>query len=355
MSKKKTDIQEWAEQPHGEIKALKGEISKLNKRLRKYQSGEGLIIEAVEEAIANNPPTIVAPRPPQIRSKGLREVAVMHVSDTQIGKVTESYDPTVCRDRLLMMGEKAIEITKMRRQASRIDECHVYYGGDMVEGENIFPSQAHEIDQCVFDQAIRTAPSIMAELVLLLLGSFKKVKVLCVRGNHGRNGRFSSTKTNWDSVSYRVMELMLLGPHAPADLKKRLEIQIADDTFWLVDRIFDWGNLLVHGDQIRGGFGGFPWYGFGKKIWGWIDTIPEPFEYVFTGHFHTPASAVLNHRMFLANGTTESDNEYALESLAAGGTPAQRLCFFNSKHGMIADHLIWLAKRTPQRKKAKEW
>jgi hypothetical protein len=61
---------------------------------------------------------------------------------------------------------------------------------------------------------------------------------------------------------------------------------------------------------------------------------------------------VLNHRILLANGTTESDNDYAQEQLAACGHPCQRLAFFNAKHGLIADHQVFLAERLPQRKRA---
>ena len=132
-------------------------------------------------------------------------------------------------------------------------------------------------------------------------------------------------------------------------------MRVEDETFWVVDRLWDWGNLVVHGDQVRGGFAGLPWYGVSKKMAGWTDSIPEPWETLLFGHFHTPAQAVINHKMFLANGTTESGNEFAQEQLAAAGCPAQRLAFWNEKHGLIADHIVWLDDRTPQRQRGKEW
>jgi hypothetical protein len=66
--------------------------------------------------------------------------------------------------------------------------------------------------------------------------------------------------------------------------------------------------------------------------------------------------ATLNHRTFLANGTFESDNEYAQEALAATGWPCQRLAFFNETKGLIADHQIFLTDdRMPTRDKALSW
>jgi hypothetical protein len=201
-------------------------------------------------------------------------------------------------------------------------------------------------------------------MILGLLEDFPKVKVCCVAGNHGRNGPKggrSNPKTNWDLVCYNVLKLMLMGVEGTDHHKKisrRLEFEIAEDTFYVVDRVYDWGNLIVHGDQITGGFAGFPWYGAGKKAWGWIDAIPEPWDYLWFGHFHTYASAVLNHRIFLANGTTESDNDYARARLAAAGLPCQRLVFFDKDHGLIADHQVFLTgenERLPNRLKNQEW
>ena len=110
----------------------------------------------------------------------------------------------------------------------------------------------------------------------------------------------------------------------------------------MVHDIEGWGVLCVHGDQIRGGFAGFPYYGTAKKAWGWIDAIPKPWTYLAFGHFHNFAMGTLNKRTFLANGTVESDNVYAQEQLAAMGSPCQRLSFFNRKYGLVADHQIWL-------------
>jgi len=46
--------------------------------------------------------------------------------------------------------------------------------------------------------------------------------------------------------------------------------------------------------------------------------------------------------VMLANGTTESDNEYAAADLSAAGEPCQRLAFFDEEHGLVADHQVFL-------------
>ena len=345
-----------------DVKILQKENERLRRNLDKLRAGEGMIIEAVKDAWVK-PPNLEYPPMPSAKSmgKGSQEIACLHISDTQIGKRTATYDSDVADRRLQLLARKAIHLTRVRRNGSKIDEIRVYLGGDMVEGENIFPHQAHLIDSSLFEQAVKNAPAALARCILAQSEEFRKVKVVCVAGNHGRNGpkgTRSHPKTNWDTVCYEVLKLTLLGPpDHPTPLAKRCEIEVSDH-FYYVDRVFDWGNLMVHGDQITGGFAGFPWYGTAKKAWGWIDSIPQPWDYLWFGHFHTYASAVLNHRTFLCNGTTESDNVFAQAQLAAAGFPCQRLSFFTADHGLIADNQIFLTDtgdRVPQRMRASSW
>jgi len=366
--KKSVKILEEAEAVQGkpelstDVKILQKENGNLRRKLATLRSGEGMIIEAVKDAW-ESPADMEFPKIPYVKNmgRGLQEIACLHISDTQIGKITATYDTDVADRRLQLLARKAINLTRVRRNGSKIDEIRIYLGGDMIEGEDIFPHQAHLIDSSVFEQAVKNAPAMLARCILTLAGDFRKVKVVCVAGNHGRNGPKGTRahpKTNWDTVAYEVMKLMLVGtPENPTPISKRLQVEIAP-SFYYVDRVFDWGNLMVHGHQITGGFAGFPWYGTAKKAWGWIDSIPDPWDYLWFGHFHTYASAVLNHRTFLCNGTTESDNVFAQAQLAAAGFPCQRLSYFDAEHGLIADNQIFLTDegtRIPQRIRATNW
>ncbi len=84
--------------------------------------------------------------------------------------------------------------------------------------------------------------------------------------------------------------------------------------------------------------------------------MPVPWDYLWLGHFHTPASVVLNHREALATGSPESGNEYAAEQLAACGSPRQRLAFFDDDHGLIVDIPLYLDdSRSSQLQRARRW
>ena len=327
-----------------------------NKRLRAITS----VIQASVHAALTPPPALVMPSAPvKLGKAGSEEVALLHLSDTQLGKVTPTYNSEIGCQRILDFFKKCVHLTNIRRAGAKISEVHLALGGDIIEGETIFPHQPHLIDQCVYDQACATAPAVIAQGVLLLLAHFERVKVVCVPGNHGRSGDkhgANHPRSNWDNVVYATLKSMLLGPpNAPRKDPelKRLEIVIAED-YYVVDRIYDWGLLFVHGDHINGGSGNFPIAGTTKKMVGWSDSLTEAWDYLYFGHFHTYQSGTLNHRQWFCNGTTESDNLFAQEKLAATGCASQRLQFFSRDHGVIADMQVYLSdKRTPQSQRFK--
>jgi hypothetical protein len=326
------------------IRALKAENSTLRKRLTAHGAQAELVMGAVTNALADyTPPRL--PKP--VRSRGREEeIAVAHLSDTQIGKVTKSYDTEIACGRIAEFGERVCTIIDRHRAYAKVNEVHLYLGGDMVEGELIFPGQAHLIDQSVFDQAVVAGPGAVCRLILRLLQSVRKVRVVCVCGNHGRPASKhagSHPRSNWDRVFYHVAKALTSGADGRehADTRGRVEWVIADD-FYAVNDVLGHKHLVVHGDQIRGGFGGFPWYGAARKAQWWIDAIPEEWTDLYFGHFHTYTGGTLNLRRWWCNGSTESGNEFAQEQLAACGTPVQRLQMWNHEHGMVADRPIYL-------------
>jgi len=332
------------------VDILRRALNTERRRNARHALATEVIVTAVDEALTRDPPRYKAQAFKPRKRGGVKlpeEIAVLQISDTQIGKVTADYNSDIAEERISKLVERVIRITDVRRAGATINEIHVALDGDMVEGEAIFAHQAHTIDQSVFDQAINRGPRIFVDVILTLLKHFERVKVFGICGNHGRNGPRNggaNPRTNWDRVLYSTTRHILKGcaaaPRQDANLN-RLEF-VVPDTFYYVDRIFGWGALHVHGHQINGGGAGFPISGTTKKAFGWIDSIPTPWDYMYFGHFHTYTSGTLNHRVWFCNGTTESANTFAQEQLAATGDPVQRLQFYDETHGMIADYPIYL-------------
>lgn len=337
------------------VRELRSQIRRLERRASSLRTKEELIHAAVEDVLRDAMPSLAVPPAPKAdrRTDASEEVAVLHLSDFQLGKITKSFDTTVAEERVMEVFRRTALITELRRSHAKIRKLRVYLGGDMVEGEDIFPHQAHEIDSPLYDQACVNGPRMIARGLLKALETFDHVWVGSVDGNHGRNGpkhTRAHPKTNWDRVLSNTLKTILLGNETfpRKELQGRLEFHQAEE-FYFVDRVLGWGNLVVHGHQVSGGFAGFPWYGVGKKAWGWTDSIEEPWDHLFLGHFHTPVMQHLGNKRVYANGTLESDNNFAKEQLGAAGVPTQRLCFMNRSIGVISDDPIELVSRRPRK------
>jgi len=293
--------------------------------------------EAVTEAV--NAQTIKPVKPPTLRGRkgdGPNEVAVAMLSDLQTGKITPDYNTIVCRDRVMKYADKIIEITRVQRADHPVNEIVVAMLGDMVEGVDIFPGQQWLIDSTLYDQIFNTTPVILVDFLRKLLSYFDSVRVEAVQGNHGRIGRKGTfgPEDNSDRMVYRVAKLMLRD-------EPRITFNMSDPkgerAWYQIMHIGEYKAMLIHGDQIKGSMG-YPWYGIGKKVhsWGSGGLGPDSdFTDLFLGHWHQLARIPLNHRTVWQNGSTESYNTFAQETLAAQSEPMQWLLFVRPDRGVV--------------------
>lgn len=323
----------------------------LNRALRKLEAAKASkeeLVEAVyraahDAAIGVTYQPVVSP--PKRKPARNAEVAVAMLGDWQLGKVTPDYDSEVCEARVQAYAQKVLDLTAIQRADHPVNECHVWLLGDLVEGELIFPGQAHRIDGGLYRQVALNGPRILGDLLRTLLSDFSEVKVTAVIGNHGAIGglfrREMAPDTNADRMLYRIVADRLSD-------EKRLSWVIPDAqgerSWYAIDRIGNYSCLLFHGDQVRGGFAGMPWYGFFKAVNGWASgAIREPFGDAACGHWHQHATVTFNQRLLRVNGTTESYNTWAQEQLKSMGDPSQRLMFVHPEKGQVtAEYQVYL-------------
>lgn len=313
------------------------------RHLEKLKRGEDEYVDAVYRAArdaATSMRIAPVPTPKPDKRKGKGEAAVLLLGDWQVGKRTPSYNSDVAAERVRLLADKVERLVAIQRADHPVRECHVFLLGDLVEGEDIFPGQAHLIDAGLYGQVFSTA-EMLAGLVRKLAANFEVVKVAGVIGNHGRIGRrgVSRPESNADAIAYKTAAMMVRD-------EKRIEWR---ETFTSGER--HWHEIvevmgrkwfLFHGDQLKGGSFGFPWYSLAKRISGWNLAI-ERFDYAAFGHWHTPVRVVAADGRITAfgSGSIESSNTYAQEWVAASGEPAQFLVF-QSQSGLSAEYLIRL-------------
>lgn len=324
------------------IAELEKTAQTLQRQLAAAKSKDADLVAAVEQA-ARDAALITGqakPRKPaKTRTgKGSAERALLHLTDWQTGKATESYGTEVVQQRVRRCIEKVLRLTEIQRAAHPVDEITVMLGGDMVEGI-LFPGAAYEIDSTTFEQVFAAA-HVLEESLLTLAEHFARVEVHSVNGNHGRIGKRGDNPRgdNWDRVLYRIVRDRLAGIGAD-------RIDWADPVSWYdIIEVGAYRALLVHGDQVKSFGGNTPAFGIMRKSTAWSSGVTESFDDVYLGHFHSVMTLQLPNggRVFMTP-SLESGSEYAREFVAARGRPAQRLHYVDPERGRVtAEYVLWL-------------
>lgn len=338
-------------QTQAEIRELRAALTRLkraNARLKERHYGltEAVYQAAHDAALATGKATPIKP-PARDRRKAKPEAALLHLTDWQLGKRTESYDTEVCEQRVRAAVAKTIKLTEIQRADHPVDAIHVMLGGDMIENVSIFPGQPWEVDSTAFDQVFRAA-ALIEQAICTLAGEFRRVVVDEVPGNHGRIGRKGDSPRgdNLDRVVYRIARERVA--HHPGVEWRQ------NDSWYRIVEVGAYRAMLVHGDQIKSFGGNVPAYGVLRKANGWASgAIPEPFTDLYLGHMHQPMTLQMaNGGLVYMTPSTESGSAYAREFVAAHGRPGQRLHFVDPARGRVtASYLLWLDDE-PERKAA---
>jgi hypothetical protein len=314
-------------------------LYRANRQIMRLKEKEVDLVEAVHQGAKDAALSVGRPGPVPRPSRDRRrspEVALLHLTDWQLGKKSQTYSSEVCERRIHEAVRKTIKLTEIQRKDHPVRECVVLLGGDMVEGVGIFPGQPYEVDSTSFEQLFRAA-GLIESVLLTLLAEFEKVTVYDVPGNHGRLGKRGDypREDNLDRIVYRIA-------HDRLDKQTRLEWETGE-TWYRNFEIGSYQAMLVHGDQIKSFGGNVPAFGILRKGAAWAaGAVPEPFNDLYIGHMHQPMTLQLP-----AGGcvymtpSTESSSAYAREFVGAHGRPGQRLHFVHPERGRVtAQYLL---------------
>jgi hypothetical protein len=304
------------------------------------------LVEAVYRAVSDNLSALTfAPtkKPVLTKVKGTEETAIITFSDLQLGQVTPTYNSDVAEERVHRYADKVLRLTDLQRHEHPIRNAKLYLLGDLIEGELIVPSHPHQVDSSVYAQVALNGPRIMGDLIRRLLGSFEKVDVVSVPGNHGEVGgparKMYNPETNFDRMLSKIVEHVFV-----ASGEKRATFRVPDGygrtSWYAVDYVGDVGFHLWHGQQARrtSSSSHLPFY---KLVLGWAaGAIPEQFAVTICGHHHVPTMLSIGSRVLFINGTFATDAEYAIEHLASNAKAAQWLLFASPGRGLTAQYLV---------------
>jgi len=331
------------------VSELRQTLVRTQKELSKAKQRTEELVEATIQACKDATLALGPMKPiegPKLDKRRKRaEVALWHLTDWQGAKVTPSYNSEIMRTRVMDFTTKATKITEIQRQDHPVNDAVICFGGDMVEGLFNYPAQLWEIDLSLYDQYI-TVSRLIVDVVRQALAVYQHVTVIAEWGNHGRigNKRADVPKSdNFDRMCYELARQLLCSEEATA---KRLTW---DPRHGVEDiqriEIGNYRALLMHGDEVgRSGFASpAGWQAAGNR---WkAGAYDWNFQDIYLGHYHRHAQEPLSDGLGSVywTGSTESDNRYARDSMAASGVPSQRLHFIDPERGRVtACYQVWL-------------
>lgn len=325
-----------------DVVELRRAVTRLQRQLVQAKDVYQHLVEATHSA-AYDATLAAGPIPPVPEAKQDRrknaEVALWVLTDWQGAKVTPTYNSGIMVQRVMQFCHKAVRITDIQRADHPVKHCTIAFGGDMVEGLFNFATQAFEIDSTIFEQYV-TVSRLLVDVVRFALANYETVTVVPEWGNHGRIGSKRDTvpkNDNFDRMCYELARQLLVG-------EKRLVWQDCPEDIQRIE-IGNYRALLMHGDEVgRSGFASpTAWIAAGNR---WrAGAYKWAFQDIYLGHYHRNAQEPLSDGLgaIYWTGSTESDNRYARDSLAASGVPSQRLHFIDPVGGRVtAAYQVWL-------------
>lgn len=326
-----------------EEERLRATIRRLQQRLDRSDVRKAELVEAVYRAAMDAASGMTIPPIPEPAPSARKnpEVAIAMLADWQLGKVTPTYSSAVAADRIRRYATKVVRLIDLQRNNHPIDEARVYLLGDLLEGEEIFPGQAHRIDASLYVQLFECA-ELIAEVVRTIAASVPMVRVVGCIGNHGALGgpirRSYHPETNADAMAYNIARMLVRD-------EPRIEwaetLTAGERSWYATDEVLGHRWFLFHGDQVKSASLGIPWYGFAKRLLGWATSV-APFEYAASGHWHQAVRQEVNAITHWGSGSTESGNTFAQEYLASGGQKPSQWLLFMGERGVTAEYQVRL-------------
>lgn len=328
--------------------ALKEEVQRLKKQLEKRTVSVGsdeLFVERLEESIANVAPSVKFTtekwRGDSTFKHNHGATEVLHISDWHIGEVDNiggfnHFNYNIACERVKTLTNKVLSWTKMHRSMYKVDELVILATGDMISGEihdelrrtNEFPAP----EQCV------KAALLISKMVNELSSSFKKVRVeYIVHDNHSRTTKKIEFAPGTNSYNYIVgtMAKILLRDNDTVEFNIYPEIQ-------QVVQVEGLRYLITHGNSIRGGFAGIPYYGMNRKLGAEAlirMNMPEEWHFnrIVMGHYHTP---------FMNNGVEMTgclSSTTAFDHASGRHSPACQTAWLVSNKFEMDYSIFWLS------------
>jgi len=310
-------------------------------RMRRY---EAVLTEACEQY---EPTPLVYPDDPT----RFREVDrathewVLEIGDWHVGQKTKieqtggmyEQDVSTTRAQVAKLWAAIQRIHAIESTGRRISKLHVVFLGDLVDGDDMRPSQHRHVEDVVTVQVIQ-AFDLLAWLLRQLMTLFPHIEIDMIGGNHDRTGR-NRGDAGLGELDYIDTYAWLAGAFLERVLAADIEagrLSVRNwQTFFGYKMVAGQRLVFEHGSSFKwgGGYGGVPWYGISALGPRYGQMMGEP-DIVMIGHGHRPAIIPHGRGWIVVNGALPATSTYVQSSFKTVQRPQQWLLSLHHELGI---------------------
>ncbi len=274
----------------------------------------------------------------------------LFVSDLHWGEVvrpsqingTNTYNLEIAHRRMQRLAESAIRLLTILSPTREYPGIVLPFGGDFISG-NIH-------DELTATNELNTMPTVLdlfeigGQFIRTMADTFKRVHVVVVSGNHGRD-----TVKIWNKDRHHTSFDWLIGQfwakHFAGDNRITFQIPDGPDAYF---KIYNHRYLLTHGDQFRGGDGMIgalgPIIRGDHKKRSRNAQIDMEYDTLLMGHWHQ----YMHLTRLIVNGSLKGYDEYAYNNNFPFEKPQQALWLTHPKYGITYRMPVYVdTYRTP--------
>lgn len=280
------------------------------------------VLEQVREAVRGlGKMKIARPAKPASKSATKTDVTVeVLVSDVHIGKKTPEFNLEVCRQRLRLYTQVVVQEIARKKAHYNVERIVLALLGDIIENATM-----HGVESargCEFGNAeqVRFAIELlMAEVVVPLAQLGIPMDVVCVGGNHDRDGEDktyhhpSQNALSW--IIYQTLKMLC----EQAKLK-HVTWRIADGVYVVLD-IYGDAILYEHGDHVKG----FDRKSFMNQLAKRSGQVGKLLKGIRIGHVHVHSTH--DNGAAVVNGSVCGQDSYA-DVLGFNSLPLQVVTYY---------------------------
>jgi hypothetical protein len=323
---------------------LESHQKSIKNQLEKGASNLAIILDQITPVIqAIDPRSIPPVKGPDRRTQQKQEAFCMLLSDWHLHAKNKIYNIEVFWQTFHYLLNRIIRIKELMGGVVPFEKAVVFLAGDIPTGQGIFPNQSWKTSGNVMQQIFNDGIPALIQLVNTLLTIFPKVEIYTVPGNHGRTNKWDPEEVNFDTIMCEAAKLYYDGFG-----DDRVEWHIERDWYQVVD-VYDHRFLLMHGDNMRM-WSGIPFYGETNKGMRWQGSMPEDWDYMMVGHFHSFHRLDWNNFRIYGNGTLVAGDDFGLKALGMQSTPGQLLFGCHPDHGTTWEFPLELGTRIKKRR-----